>query len=57
VEAAVEMLSATPIGEGDGPLLDMEDHASIETSRDGHGKFTPLVDVGNGKMVPKARVL
>ncbi len=33
------------------------DHASIDTSRDGRGKFNPLVDVGNGKMVPKARVL
>ena len=57
VEAAVEMLAATPIGEGDRPLLDMEDHASIETSRDRRGKFNPLVDVGNGKMVPKAHVL
>jgi hypothetical protein len=57
VEAAMEMLAATPIGEGDSPLLNMEDHASIETSCDGRGKFNPLVDVGNGKMIPKARVL
>ena len=57
VEAAVEKLAATPIGEGDGPLLNIEDHASIETSRDGHGKFNPLVDIGNGKMVSKVHVL
>jgi len=57
VEAAVEKLAATPIGEGDSPLLDIEDHASIETSRDGRRNFNPLVDVGNGNMVSKARVL
>ncbi|KAI9431976.1 hypothetical protein H4582DRAFT_1821850 [Lactarius indigo] len=42
---------------GEGPLLDLEDHASIETSRDGQGEFSPLIDIGNGKEVPKARIL
>ena len=42
---------------GNDPVLDQEDHASIETSRDGRGKFSPLVDIGNGKLVPKARIL
>ncbi|KAH9068269.1 hypothetical protein EDB83DRAFT_2222807, partial [Lactarius deliciosus] len=46
-----------------GPLLDLEDHASIETSRDGRGKFSPLINIEDSsassdrKMVPKARVL
>lgn len=57
IEAAAELLAATPLGEGDSPLLDLEDHASIETSRDDRGKFNPLVDVGSGKMISKARVL
>ncbi len=38
-------------------MLDLEDHASIETSRDGQGKFNLLIDIGDGKVVPKARVL
>lgn len=45
------------LGKGEDPILDLEDHASIETSRDGRGKFSPLIDIGNGKEVPKARVL
>ena len=44
-------------GEGKDPILDLEDHASIETSRDGQGKFDPLIDIGHGKVAPKARVL
>ncbi|KAH9169245.1 hypothetical protein EDB89DRAFT_2115148 [Lactarius sanguifluus] len=32
-------------GEGEGPLLDLEDHASIETSHDGRGKFSPLINI------------
>ena len=43
--------------EGDDPVLNLEDHASIETSCDGQGEFSPLVDIGNGKLIPKARVL
>ena len=45
------------MGKGDDPILDLEDHASIETSRDGRGDFSPLVDIRNGKEVPKACVL
>ena len=45
------------ISKGDEPILDLEDHASIETSRDGRGQFSPLVNIGNGKEVPKACVL
>ena len=45
------------ISKGDEPILDLEDHASIETSRDGRGQFSPLVDIGNGKEFPKAHVL
>ena len=47
----------TKINEGEEPILDLEDHASIETSWDGRGQFSPLVDIGNGKEVPKARIL
>ena len=57
VEATVEKLAAIPIGEGDSPLLNIEDHASIETNCDGCGKFNLLVDVGNRKMVSKACIL
>lgn len=56
-QSATEVVSTTPLGEGESPLLDLEDHAAIETSCNGQGKFNPLVDVGNGKMVPKPRVL
>ena len=45
------------LGEGEDPILDLEDHASIETSRDGQGEFDPHIDIGSGKVVPKARVL
>ena len=45
------------MAKGNDPVLDLEDHASIETSCDGQGKFSPLVDIGNEKLVPKARVL
>ncbi|KAF8269211.1 hypothetical protein EI94DRAFT_1799494 [Lactarius quietus] len=44
-------------GKGNDPILDLEDHASIETSQDRQGKFSPLVDIGNGKTVPKACIL
>jgi hypothetical protein len=30
---------------------------SIETSCDGQGKFSPHVNIGNGKVIPKAHVL
>ena len=45
------------MNEGNDPVLDLEDHASIETSRDGRGEFSLLVDIGNGKLVPKACIL
>ena len=38
-------------GVGEGPLLDLEDHAAIEENRDGKGKFDPIVDV-DGKKFP-----
>lgn len=38
-------------------MLDLEDHAAVETSCDGQGKFTPLIDVGNGKIVPKPQII
>ncbi|KAF8264612.1 hypothetical protein EI94DRAFT_1703093 [Lactarius quietus] len=44
-------------GEGNDPVLDLEDHASIKTSHDGQGKFSPFIDIGNGKEVPKAHAL
>ena len=44
-------------GAGNEPILDLEDYASIETSHDGQDEFSPHVDIGNGKEVPKARVL
>ena len=44
-------------GAGDEPILNLEDYASIETSCNGQGKFSPHVDIGNGKEVPKAHVL
>ena len=56
-QVAMDIVSSTALGEGEGPMLDLEDHASIETARDGKGKFDPLVDVGNGRMAPKARAL
>ena len=56
-QVAMDVVSSTPLGEGEGPMLDLEDHASIETACDGKGKFDPLVNVGNGRMVPKARIL
>lgn len=43
-------------GVGEGPLLDLEDHAAIEENRDGKGKFDPLGDV-DGKNVSKPRAL
>ncbi|KAH9034598.1 hypothetical protein EDB85DRAFT_1863906 [Lactarius pseudohatsudake] len=43
--------------EGEGPLLDLEDHASIEMSRDGQGEFSPLIGIGDGKEISKARIL
>jgi len=46
---------ALQLGEGDGPSLSFEDHAEIEIAKE--GKHSPLVDVGDGKMIPKARVL
>ena len=45
------------ISKGDEPILDLEDHTSIKTSHDGQGQFSPLVNIGNGKEVPKAHVL
>ena len=45
------------ISKGDEPILDLEDHTSIETSHNGQGQFSPLIDIGNGKEVPKARIL
>ena len=56
-QAAAEVISTTLLGEGDSPLLDLEDHAAIETSCKGQGEFNPLVDIGNVKMVSKPRVL
>lgn len=56
-QAAAEVILTTPLGEGETPLLDLEDHAAVETSQDGQGKFSPLIDIGNGKMVPKPQVL
>jgi hypothetical protein len=43
-------------GVGEGPLLDLEDHAAIEVNRDGKGKFDPFIDV-DGKKVSKPRAL
>ena len=31
-QATAEVVSTTPLGEGETPLLDLEDHAAIETS-------------------------
>jgi hypothetical protein len=45
------------ISKGEDPILDLEDHASIETSCDGRGQFSLLVNIENSKEVPKARVL
>ncbi|KAH8982664.1 hypothetical protein EDB86DRAFT_3126490 [Lactarius hatsudake] len=59
---ATALISSLMLGEGEGPLLDLEDHASIETSRDGRGRFSPLINIEDSsasldrKMVPKARV-
>jgi hypothetical protein len=48
---------AQPIfGVNEGPLLDIEDHVSIEANRNGKGKFDPFVDV-DGKKVSKPRAL
>ncbi|KAH9022277.1 hypothetical protein EDB85DRAFT_2293264 [Lactarius pseudohatsudake] len=60
---ATALISSLTLGEGEGPLLDLEDHASIETSRDGRGMFSPLINIEDSsassdrRMVPKARVL
>ena len=43
--------------EEDNEPLSLADHVDIEETRDGRGKHNPFVDVGNGKMVSKARVL
>ena len=56
-QATTEVVSTTLLGEGDSPLLDLEDHAAIETSCEGQGMFNPLVDIGNIKMVSKPWVL
>jgi hypothetical protein len=45
------------LDEDEDPILDLEDHASIETSHDGQGEFDPHIDIGNVKVVPKACVL
>ncbi|KAH9032123.1 hypothetical protein EDB85DRAFT_1890789 [Lactarius pseudohatsudake] len=59
VQDATVLISSLELGEdeGEGPLLDLEDHASIETSRDGQGEFSPLIGMGDGKEISKARVL
>jgi hypothetical protein len=59
VSASYSMTMGRPLrlGEGKDPVLDLEDHASIETSRNGQGEFDPLIDIGNGKVVPKERIL
>jgi hypothetical protein len=45
-QVAMDIVSLTALGEGKGPMLDLKDHASIESARDGKGKFDPLVNVG-----------
>ena len=50
-------LDSVPLGESPDDPLDLEDHLGVEESRDGLGKYNPFVDVGDGKMVSKARVL
>ena len=50
--------SATQVavfGVGEGPLLNLEDHAAIEENRDGKGKFDPFIDVDRKKVLkPRA---
>ena len=38
-------------------MLDLEDHAFIETAHDSKGKFDQLIDIGNERMVLKAHIL
>ena len=52
---AMDVVSLTPLGQGKGPMLNLEDHAS--TAHDSKGKFDPLINIGNGRMVPKACIL
>ena len=40
-QVAMDIVSSTALGEGEGPMLDLEDHASIETAHDSKGKFDP----------------
>ncbi|KAH9020543.1 hypothetical protein EDB83DRAFT_2432480 [Lactarius deliciosus] len=54
---ATILISSLELGEGEGPLLNLEDHASIETSCDGQGEFSPLIGIRDGKEISKARVL
>lgn len=54
---SLNISSCTQSGEGEGPLLDLEDHTSIKTSQDGQGAFSPYIDIGNGKTVSKVYVL
>lgn len=56
-QVAMDIVSLTALGEGEGPMLDLEDHTSIETVCDGKETFDPLIYVGNGRMVPKACAL
>jgi len=50
-----EDLNDVQLGEGDGPSLSLEEHAEVEIAKE--GKYSPLVDIGDNKMLPKARVL
>jgi len=43
-------------GVGEGPLLNLKDHAAIESNHDGKGNFDPFVKV-DSKMVSKPHAL
>lgn len=56
-ESEVSVVLEQPIfGVGEGPLLDLEDHAAIESNRGEKGSFDPFVEI-DGKNISKPRAL
>ena len=51
------VLEEVMLGNGDPPDLSLEEHVEIETTRQGQVKYSPLVDIGDGKTMSKARIL